>query len=161
MKHLLLALMMVFAPLGVMAGEAQPMSNDPALEKRVMALSAELRCLVCQNQSLADSHAELATDLRREVRDLMKEGKSDAEVVDYLVARYGDFVRYRPPIKSTTALLWFGPLILAVVGAVVLFVSLVRRRKRIADAALTDEQRKRAAALLNGGVSEEAGETKA
>ncbi|MFZ5593656.1 MAG: cytochrome c-type biogenesis protein [Pseudomonadota bacterium] len=161
MKSFFLIMMLVLAPLAVTAGEAQPMVEDPVLEKRVMALSAELRCLVCQNQSLADSHAELAADLRREVRDLMKEGKSDAEVVDYLVARYGDFVRYRPPVKSTTALLWFGPLILAVTGAVALFVSLARRRKRIADAALTDEQRKRAAALLNGGVNEEAGETKA
>lgn len=157
MKHVLFALMLCLLPLAVVAGEAQPMNKDPALEKRVMALSAELRCLVCQNQSLADSHAELAADLRNEVRELMKSGKSDAEVVDYLVARYGDFVRYRPPMNTTTALLWFGPLILAVIGAGVLFFNLAKRRRRIAETTLTDEERKRAAALLNDG----AGETKA
>lgn len=157
MKHVLFALMLCLSPLAAVAGEAQPMNKDPALEKRVMALSAELRCLVCQNQSLADSHAELAADLRNEVRELMKSGKSDAEVVDYLVARYGDFVRYRPPMNTTTALLWFGPLILAVIGAGVLFFNLAKRRRRVAETALTDEERKRAAALLNDG----AGETKA
>ena len=157
MKHVLFALMLCLSPLAVVAGEAQLTNKDPALEKRVMALSAELRCLVCQNQSLADSHAELAIDLRNEVRDMMKSGKSDAEVVDYLVARCGDFVRYRPPMNTTTALLWFGPLILAVIGAGVLFFNLMKRRRRVAETALTDEERKRAAALLNDG----AGETKA
>lgn len=164
MKHLLLAVMLwVIAPWAVtsaVAGEAQPMADDPVLEKRVMALSAELRCLVCQNQSLADSHAELAQDLRREVRDLMKSGKNDAEVVDYLVARYGDFVRYRPPMNSATALLWFGPLILIVAGATVLLITLARRRKRIAAVVpLSDAERTRAAMLLNNKVNDGAGET--
>lgn len=141
------------------AGEAQPVVDDPVLEKRVMALSAELRCLVCQNQSLADSHAELAQDLRREVRDLMKSGKSDSEVVDYLVARYGDFVRYRPPMNSATALLWFGPLILIVGGAIVLLITLSRRRKRIAATEpLSDAERTRAAVLLNKKINDGAGE---
>ena len=164
MKHLLLAVMLwasaPWAVTGAVAGEAQPMADDPVLEKRVMALSAELRCLVCQNQSLADSHAELAQDLRREVRDLMKSGKNDAEVVDYLVARYGDFVRYRPPMNSATALLWFGPLILIVAGATVLLITLARRRKRIAAVVpLSDAERTRAAMLLNNKVNDGAGET--
>lgn len=124
------------------------MVEDPVLEKRVMALSAELRCLVCQNQSLADSHAELANDLRREVRDLMKEGKSDAEVVDYLVARYGDFVRYRPPLKGSTLLLWFGPALLLAAGLVALVLYLRRRSGRVDNAPLSNEDRKRAEALL-------------
>ncbi len=159
MKQLfLLAMLWATIPFAV-AGEAQPMADDPVLEKRVMTLSAELRCLVCQNQSLADSHAELAQDLRREVRDLMKSGKSDAEVVDYLVARYGDFVRYRPPMNSATALLWFGPLLLIVGGAIVLLITLSRRRKRIAAAApLSDAERTRAAGLLNKKMNDGAGE---
>lgn len=141
-----------------LAGEAQPMAADPVLEKRVMALAEELRCLKCQNQTLADSPSELAHDLLREIRDLMQSGKSDAEVVAYLVERYGEYVRFRPAMNSTTVLLWFGPLILIVVGAVVLLITLSRRRKRIAaDTPLSDAERKRAATLLNNGV----GETKA
>ena len=159
LETLFLLAMLWVIPLWATAGEAQPMADDPVLEKRVMALSAELRCLVCQNHSLADSHAELAQDLRREVRDLMKSGKSDTEVVDYLVARYGDFVRYRPPVNSATALLWFGPLILIVGGAIVLLITLSRRRKRIAAAEpLSDEERTRAAGLLNQKINDGAGE---
>ena len=91
------------------AAEAQPAAADPALEARVMAVAAELRCLVCQNQTIADSNADLAVDLRRQVREMLSQGKSEREVIEYMTARYGDFVRYRPPIKSSTALLWFGP----------------------------------------------------
>ncbi len=103
------------------AGEAKPLAEDPILEARLKAMSHELRCLVCQNQTLADSDAPLAEDLRKEIRTQMREGKTDQEVVDYLVARYGDFVRYRPPVNNSTALLWFGPFILLLIGGFVLF----------------------------------------
>jgi cytochrome c-type biogenesis protein CcmH len=103
------------------ANDAKPLAENPLLEARLKAMSHELRCLVCQNQTLADSDAPLAEDLRKEIRTQMKEGKSDQEVIDYLVARYGDFVRYRPPVNNSTALLWFGPFILLLIGGFVLF----------------------------------------
>ncbi len=103
------------------AGEAKPLGDDPALELRLKTLSQDLRCLVCQNTTLADSSAPLAEDLRQEIRKLMREGKSDQEVIDYLVARYGDFVLYKPPVNESTALLWFGPFLLLIVGGFVLF----------------------------------------
>jgi len=101
--------------------------TDAALEARLKTLSEELRCLVCQNQTLADSSAPLAEDLRREVRELAQQGKSDAEIKQYLVARYGDFVLYKPPVKPTTWLLWFGPFAFLLGGALVWFVVLRRR----------------------------------
>ena len=104
--------------------------SDEALDTRLKALENELRCLVCQNQTLADSNAPLAEDLRKEVRDLATGGKSDAEIRDYLVARYGDFVLYRPPVKSTTYLLWFGPFML-LAGGIATWWVLVRRRARV------------------------------
>jgi len=99
------------------AAEARPTAADPALEERVNQLSAELRCLVCQNQSLADSHADLAIDLKNQVREQLKAGQTDAQVIGYMTARYGDFVLYRPPVKATTLLLWGGPFLLLVAGA--------------------------------------------
>ena len=103
------------------AGDAKPLADDPVIEARLKAMSSELRCLVCQNTTLADSNAPLAEDLRKEIRVLMREGKTDQEVVDYLVVRYGDFVRYRPPVNNETALLWFGPFILLIIGGFVLY----------------------------------------
>lgn len=100
---------------------------DPAIEARLKRLSTELRCLVCQNSTLADSDAPLARDLRNEIRKLMIEGKTDDEVVQYLVARYGDFVRFRPPVNTSTALLWFGPFLMLIIGAMTLFIMLKRR----------------------------------
>ena len=131
-------------------GEAAPAAEDPALERRVMSLSAELRCLVCQNQSLADSNAPLAVDLRNQVRDKMRAGMSDDEIVDFMVARYGDFVLFRPPFKLTTALLWLGPLLLLVAGIATLLYRLTRRREAPATE-LTESERERARALLSGG----------
>jgi cytochrome c-type biogenesis protein CcmH len=90
--------------------------EDPILEKRVMALAEELRCLVCQNQTLADSHAALAVDLKNRIRELLREGKTEREVLDFMVQRYGDFVLYRPPLRAATALLWGGPFILLALG---------------------------------------------
>ena len=116
----LLILAMLFANF-TFAGEAQPLAADPALEARLKTMSQELRCLVCQNSTLADSSAPLAEDLRKEIRAQMRAGKSDKEVIDYLVARYGDFVRYRPPVNNSTALLWFGPFLILIIGGFVLY----------------------------------------
>ena len=148
MPRLLALLPLLFAA-SVAAKEAPPAAADPVLEKRVMALAEELRCLVCQNQTLADSNAPLAEDLRNQLREKMREGKSDAEVVDFLVARYGDFVLYRPPFKATTVLLWFGPLLLLAAGFALLLRRLLRRRS-MEVAEMTAADRKRAAELLAG-----------
>ncbi len=121
------------------AREAIPETPDPALEARMVRITSELRCLVCQNQTIADSNAALAVDLRREARELLRQGKSDSEVVDYMTARYGDFVLYRPPLRTTTALLWFGPALMLVIGAAVLVVVLRRRSRLAADAFEADE----------------------
>jgi cytochrome c-type biogenesis protein CcmH len=118
-----------------------------------MALSAELRCLVCQNQTIADSNAPLAEDLRNQVREKMRQGASDSEIVGYMVARYGDFVLYRPPLKLTTVLLWFGPLLLLAGGFIVLFRRVLRRRPA-QDLEMTASERKRAAELLAGSEAE-------
>jgi len=123
--------------------------DDAVLERRVTTLAHELRCLVCQNQTLADSNAPLAEDLRNQVREKMRAGKSDREVVDFLVERYGDFVLYRPPLKATTLLLWFGPFLLLALGFAVL-LRRVRRRRQAADTEISDADRKRAAELLAG-----------
>ena len=143
-------------PLSSAADEATPTDLDPVAQKRLIGLANELRCLVCQNQTIADSNAELAVDLRREIRGQIKAGKTDAEILDFMTTRYGDFVLYRPPLKATTVLLWFGPALLLVAGIVVL-VRVVRARRRAADAdrPLTDEERSRAAALLAGGAGDE------
>jgi cytochrome c-type biogenesis protein CcmH len=129
-----------------MAGEAAPLAADPALEARVMHLAEELRCLVCQNQTIADSHAGLALDLKTQIREQLRAGRSEAQVLDYMVARYGDFVLYRPPVKASTALLWFGPFVLLALGAGAAFVVVRRRRPQRADAALTEGQHARAQA---------------
>lgn len=142
---LLLALMPVFA----YAGEARDLAEDPVLEKRMVVLAEKLRCLVCQNESLASSHAELAEDLRREVREQMAQGKDDQQIIDYLVARYGDFVLYDPPVKSYTLLLWFGPFVLLLIGVGMLLFQLRKRRQTVSEVQLSDEAQKRAAALLN------------
>ena len=131
--------------------EAQPLARDEAVEQRMVAISEELRCLVCQNESLAGSRADLAQDLRREIRALIAQGKSDQEIMDFMVSRYGDFVRYRPPLKSTTWLLWFGPFLLFVcaIGGLVLYL---RRRvgyfEENAAMTLTPEEARKAEALL-------------
>ncbi len=137
------------------AGEAVPVANDVALEERVMAVSAELRCLVCQNQTIADSHAELAVDLRNQVRDKLRQGMSEQEIKDYMVARYGDFVLYRPLMKRSTLLLWFGPFLLLVVAFGVLIIKLRQRRKAMQQApALSADEHARAESLLSGADKE-------
>ena len=126
------------------------LADDPVAEKRLQALSTELRCLVCQNQNIADSNAELAQDLRREIRGMIKEGKTDSQIIDFMVARYGDFVLYRPPVKGITLLLWGGPAVLLIVGLAALLRYLRRRAARLAaeDKPLTAEEARRAEALL-------------
>ena len=141
------AFLLAAAPL-VQAGEAVPMAKDPVTEARMLAISEELRCLVCQNETLAASHAELAEDLRKEVRSLILQGKSDQEVKDYLVTRYGDFVLYRPPVKSTTWLLWFGPFLLLAGGAAGLVAYLRKRAGQVTAPALSTADRAAAEALL-------------
>ncbi|HZX30471.1 MAG TPA: cytochrome c-type biogenesis protein [Rhodocyclaceae bacterium] len=153
-RKLFFILWLVFAGLAH-AGEAAPAAEDPALEARVQKLSEELRCLVCQNQNLADSHAELAADLKNQVREMLKRGQSEKEVIDFMVQRYGDFVLYRPPVKSTTWLLWGGPFALFAGGLGMLFVKLNRRRKTAA-APLSAEERARAESLLDGDLKEKA-----
>ena len=148
---LLLAALIAALPVEPAAAkEAAPAAADPALEKRVMTLAEELRCLVCQNQTLAESNAPLAEDLRNQLREQMRAGKSDRQVVDFLVDRYGDFVLYRPPLKATTFLLWFGPFLLLAAGFAVL-LRRVRRRRAAGEPVIDDADRKRAAELLAGG----------
>ena len=136
---------------GLYAGEATPMATEPQVEARLLAISEELRCLVCQNETLAASRAELADDLRNDIRRLIREGRSDAEIMDYLVARYGDFVRYRPPVKPTTWLLWFGPFVLLVFAALALVRYLRRRTALLGTAAadLSEAEKARVKSLLD------------
>lgn len=144
-----LALLLAFQfTLPVQANEAAPLADDPVVEQRLIVIAEELRCLVCQNESLAGSRADLAMDLRREVRTLIKAGKTDAEIKEFLVSRYGDFVLYRPPVKPTTWLLWFGPLALLLMAGWVLF-NVIRRNQRQTDTPTLDaQQRAKAQALL-------------
>jgi cytochrome c-type biogenesis protein CcmH len=138
----------------VLAKEAAPLAQDEAVEQRMVSISEELRCLVCQNESLAGSRADLALDLRREIREQIKAGRSDREIMDYMVGRYGDFVRYRPPVKSTTWLLWFGPFVLLLAALAVLVIYLRRRNRRLAtesnpdNLALSTEEQAQADGLL-------------
>jgi len=151
MKRVLVLLLALCASGILFAKDAAPLAADEAVEQRLNVIAEELRCLVCQNESLAGSRADLAQDLRREVRKQIKEGKTDAEVMDFMVSRYGDFVRYRPPVKSTTWLLWGGPFLLLFAGIAALIVYLRRRGRAVAQAGaehLSIEEQKRAAALL-------------
>jgi cytochrome c-type biogenesis protein CcmH len=134
--------------------EAQPLAEDPVVEQRMISITQDLRCLVCQNESLAGSRAELAEDLRREVRELIRQNKSDKEIVDYLVARYGNFVRYKPPFEASTALLWLGPFVLLAAGTVLL-LRRVRRAALADEPPLDDDERQRAAQLLAPRAPEE------
>ena len=136
------------------AKEAAPLAQDEAVEKRMVVISEELRCLVCQNESLAASRADLAQDLRREIREQIGQGRSDQEILDFMVGRYGDFVRYRPPLKGTTALLWFGPFLLLAAGVAALVLYLRRRGKRVVEAGLSAEEQQEVDALLRQGIEE-------
>ena len=143
---LMLLLGLCLAPT-LIAKEAQP-NEDPQIAARMKNLTEQLRCLVCQNETLADSRADLAEDLRKEIREQMKQGKSDQEIIAFLTQRYGDFVLYNPPVKATTYLLWFGPFVLLIAGTLVLFRFLKRRRVIIQEQPLTADERKRAEEIL-------------
>jgi cytochrome c-type biogenesis protein CcmH len=147
MKTFLLVLLLALAS-ALHAQTAVPTEDDPLTAKREVDLASKLRCLVCQNQSIADSHASLAVDLRRQIREQIAAGKSDSEIVNFMTDRYGDFVLYQPPFKATTLLLWLGPLLLLALGAVVV-VRVVRGRRQ-AGPPLSDDERARAEALLAG-----------
>lgn len=148
MKRIILSFLAVACIAFVsIAKEAQP-AEDPQIEQRMKALTHQLRCLVCQNETLAESQADLAEDLRREIREQIRAGKSDQEILAFLTQRYGDFVLYNPPVKATTYLLWFGPFVLLLAGEFVLYRYLKRRRDLITEKPLTAEERKRAEKFL-------------
>jgi cytochrome c-type biogenesis protein CcmH len=130
MRNALIAALLAGLAFAASAKEAAPVAADPELEARTLALTGELRCLVCQNQTIADSHAELAVDLRNQVREMLRRGDSEKQIIAYMTARYGDFVLYRPPVKSTTMLLWFGPPLL-LAGGLAALVLVLRRRSRM------------------------------
>jgi cytochrome c-type biogenesis protein CcmH len=130
------------------AGEAAPLAQDPVVEARLVHISQELRCLVCQNESLSSSRAELADDLRREVRDLIVANKSDQEIKDFLVSRYGDFVLYRPEVKPLTWVLWFGPFVVLLIAGIFLLAYLRQRRASLQPHVLSDAERARVEQLL-------------
>jgi len=130
-----------------MAVQAPSSSADPALEARVMAVAEELRCLVCQNETIAASHADLAVDLRKQIRTQLSEGQSEQQILDFMVERYGDFVLYRPRLSATTVLLWVGPFALLLVAGVVM-ARTIRARKKQIPAALSDAESARARQLL-------------
>ena len=135
------------------AREATPTAFDPVAHQHVVEVSEQLRCLVCQNQSIADSNAELAVDLRNQVIEQVKAGKTNKEIVDYMVERYGDFVLYKPPFKASTYILWLGPIALFLIGLVAFYVNLRRRKQTVAQAVrpLTPEEKALADKMLSGG----------
>ena len=151
--HKLLITFSFLSLLGIAPGfaaEAKPVSEDPALELRVQRLANELRCLVCQNQTIADSNAELAVDLRNQVREQLRQGKSEEEILAYMVQRYGDFVRYRPPVKMQTLVLWIGPFLLLAGGVFALMRHLRRRRQMPESEDVPQARLDQAANILRG-----------
>ncbi len=149
MKHLFLALTSVLFLHIANANDAAPLADDPVTEQRLITISEEMRCLVCQNESLAGSRSDLANDLRREIRTLIKEGKSDEQIRSFMVDRYGDFVLYRPPVKPITWLLWIGPFVILVIGIAFLFSYLRRRNTLASTKTLSPEDNQKIDALLN------------
>src|SRR5437773_1500682 len=139
--------LMLWPAIVSLAKEAQP-NEDPQIEQRMKALTEQLRCLVCQNETLADSRADLAEDLRKQIREQIKAGKTDPEILAFLTDRYGDFVLYKPPVKKTTYLLWFGPFVLLIAGTGVLYRYLKQRRETIKEEPLTAAEQKRAEEIL-------------
>ena len=139
----------VGTPVVTGACAAEPLATETALDKRVTALAQDLRCLVCQNQTIADSNAPLAIDLKNQIREKIGQGMSNDQIVDYMVQRYGDFVLYRPPVKAITLALWFGPAAILLLGLFMLFRYLARRRReQPADVPLSEAEHQRAMALL-------------
>lgn len=148
-RLIVLFLLFLIIPSMGWSKEAIPVAEDPEIEKRMLTLTTDLRCLVCQNESIADSRADFSNDIRREIREQIKANKTDQEIVQFLVDRYGDFVLYNPPLKPTTILLWSGPIILFVIGFGSLIAYLRRRRERVEEVSLSETQIKKAETLLN------------
>ena len=154
MNRILICLLFLVFSNAVPANEAVPLAEDPVVEQRLIVISEEMRCLVCQNESLAGSRSDLAQDLRREIRGLIKEGKTDAEIRTFMVDRYGDFVLYRPPVKPITWLLWLGPCALVIVGIAALLAYLRKRNSQITGTLLSEEENKRIDALLRDSAND-------
>lgn len=152
MIRIWLVILVMTMPGVAAAQEARPLAENQQAEARLKALAVELRCLVCQNQTLADSNAPLAEDLRREVREMIAKNMSDQEIIDFLVERYGDFVLYRPPLRVTTMVLWIGPFLLLVIGGAVLFLALQRRQRDLPDAVVSEADHQRVEQLLSDGA---------
>lgn len=150
MRRWFVSLLIVLLPLAGVANEAPPAAEDPVAEARMMKLANVLRCLVCQNQTIADSNADLAVDLRRQIREMIGRGMSDEQIMAYMVERYGNFVLYRPPVEPATWLLWGGPFALLLAAGAGLFVYVAQRRRRIVETPLSEDERRRAEALLAG-----------
>ncbi len=158
MKPLIAVLLIVLAwSVNSYAGEAQPVMGNQALQDRVMTLAGELRCLVCQGESLADSGSDFAQDMRVKIREMVQQGKTNQQIKDFLVARYGDFILYRPPFSGITAYIWIAPFVIVVAGASLLIVNIKRRRTRVQVAPLSEEEQSRVASLLK----EDTGDSKA
>ena len=149
MKSLFLFLATMLCFTSSFAKDATPLAADPVLEQRLISISEEMRCLVCQNESLAGSRSDLANDLRREIRTLIQEGKSDDQIRTFMVERYGDFVLYRPPVKPITWLLWIGPFVILLIGIVGLLNYLRRRNQSIPSTTLSEKDNAKIDALLN------------
>jgi cytochrome c-type biogenesis protein CcmH len=132
-----------------MSKQAIPVAENPEIEQRMLALTEDLRCLVCQNEAISESRAEFSNDIRREIREQIHANKTDDEIIEFLVERYGDFLLYNPPIKPTTLFLWFGPFILFIVGVWFLITYLRGRRVQIEEVSLSEAQLKKAESLMN------------
>jgi len=150
---LILALVTMVLLNPTFAKDAVPLADDPVIEQRLIVISEEMRCLVCQNESLAGSRSDLANDLRREIRILIKEGKTDDQIRSFMVERYGDFVLYRPPVKPITWLLWIGPFVILLGGIIGLIVYLRRRNQGMPSTTLSAEDNRRIDALLKDAKS--------
>ncbi|MBU3538509.1 cytochrome c-type biogenesis protein [Polynucleobacter sp. UK-Gri1-W3] len=155
MKKIFLIAICVFSLGSAIANEAAPLADDPLTEQRLISISEEMRCLVCQNESLAGSRSDLANDLRREIRTLIKEGKSDDQIRNFMVERYGDFVLYRPPVKPVTWLLWIGPFVILAIGIAGLLMYLRRRNTSVPTVALTDADNRKIDDMLNAANKKE------
>ncbi|MBU3578304.1 cytochrome c-type biogenesis protein [Polynucleobacter sp. UK-Kesae-W10] len=158
MKRIILIALSLMSLQLAFANDAAPLADDPVTEQRLISISEEMRCLVCQNESLAGSRSDLANDLRREIRALIREGKSDDQIRNFMVERYGDFVLYRPPVKPVTWLLWIGPFVILAIGIAVLLGYLRRRNAGPVDAALSTEDNQKIDALLNAADQSKQGE---
>ena len=155
MKQIFLAILIALSVSSVFARDAVPLADDPVTEQRLISISEEMRCLVCQNESLAGSRSDLANDLRREIRTLISEGKTDDQIRSFMVERYGDFVLYRPPVKPVTWLLWIGPFVILGIGIADLLMYLRRRNNSVPNVVLTDADNQKIDALLNAADKKE------